>query len=158
MNLRKENKRLFGIWCGMKGRCQNPKRPKYPIYGARGITVCDEWKRFKPFYEWAMANGYQDNLTIDRIDNSGNYCPENCRWATATEQCRNRSTTLKATYCGETRTVAEWASITGVDYYLLRSRLRRGCDMETALTAPLKTHKYYKKKRRGEDAVQIISE
>lgn len=142
MSLKSENERLYRIWRGMRGRCQNPNRPKYSIYGARGISVCNEWQSFANFHKWAVANGYQDDLTIDRIDNDGNYCPENCRWATALEQNHNRSCTLKVLFSGETRTVSEVASITGVDYYLLRSRLKRGMDIEAAVTTPLMTHKH----------------
>lgn len=136
MSLKSDNKRLYEIWRGMRGRCQNPNRPKYSIYGGRGITVCDEWQSFANFHKWAMANGYREDLTIDRFDNDGDYCPENCRWATPLEQIRNRSNTLKATFAGETHTLAEWSRIVGLNYYLLRSRLKRGMDIETAFTTP----------------------
>ena len=150
MSLKSENKRLYEIWRGMRGRCQNPNRPKYNIYGARGISVCDEWQSFANFYKWAVASGYQDNLSIDRIDNNGDYCPENCRWASALEQNHNRSCTLKVSFAGEIRTVSEVASITGMDYYLLRSRLKRGMDIDAALTTPLMTHKTHRRRKKNE--------
>lgn len=88
--------RLYNIWCLMKRRCFNPKDEKYKRYGARGITVCDEWRNnYEMFYKWAHANGYKDYLTIDRINNDGNYEPGNCRWATIIEQANNKSNSRK---------------------------------------------------------------
>ena len=85
------NTRLNRIWSNIKTRTLNPKNKRYRDYGDRGITICDEWKNdFMPFYDWAISNGYSDELSIDRIDNDGNYCPENCRWATRTIQSRNQ--------------------------------------------------------------------
>ena len=81
--------RIYNIWKGMRRRCNNPNAPKYNFYGGKGIKVCEEWNKtpegFENFYNWAIQNGYADNLTIDRIDPQGNYCPENCRWLTLSE-------------------------------------------------------------------------
>ena len=81
--------RLYRIWKGIKGRTLNPKHKNYNDYGGRGITICDEWLDVQNFYNWAMANGYSDELSIDRIDNDGSYYPENCRWTTKSIQARN---------------------------------------------------------------------
>jgi hypothetical protein len=89
----KDGPRLQRIWAGMRQRCNNPNHCKHPRYGARGIRVCDEWRRFKPFFEWAKANGYAPHLQIDRIDNDGNYSPENCRWVMQAQNIRNSTAT-----------------------------------------------------------------
>lgn len=84
-------RRLAAIYQGMKQRCYNTNRPNYKYYGGRGIVICDEWlSSSQAFFDWAMANGYQENLTIDRINNDGNYEPQNCRWVSAKEQATNK--------------------------------------------------------------------
>lgn len=121
--------RLYDIWRHMKSRCYNPNDQKYHRYGQRGITVCLEWLEFPKFREWAESNGYRDDLTIDRIDNDGNYEPGNCRWATAEQQANNRATRVDArliTWNGETHSLMEWSKITGIKYKTLSERYRRG--------------------------------
>jgi hypothetical protein len=94
------NKRLFRIWKQMIKRCTNPKHNRYHLYGAKGVSVCAKWKSsFDAFEDWATSNGYQDNLSIDRINSKGNYEPSNCRWSTIGEQNRNYSRNIK--YKGE---------------------------------------------------------
>lgn len=119
--------RLYWIWQGMKGRCYNPNDARYDRYGGRGLTVCDEWKNdYIAFHNWALANGYTDDLTIDRIDNDKGYSPDNCRWATIKEQCNNRSTNINITIGNSTRNLTEWCEIFGLDYKKVNARYHRG--------------------------------
>lgn len=130
--------RIHDIWLGMKKRCDNSNFSAYHRYGGRGIKVCDEWQAFEPFYEWAMGNGYSNELTIDRIDVNGNYEPSNCRWATIEEQANNTSRNRYLTFNGETHTIAEWAKILGISYGTLSSRIKRGWTITDAVERPLR--------------------
>lgn len=133
------NSRLYRIWNDVVRRCTKENRPRYKDYGGRGIIVCDEWKNsFNTFMKWAYANGYDDTLTIERIDNDGNYCPENCRWIPPNEQAKNRRSSRFITYNGETHCASEWADIIGIDYRTLYVRLRSGWDIEKAFTEPIR--------------------
>jgi len=141
------NTRLYRIWSLMKERCYNPKRKEYNRYGARNISVCNDWHDFKLFMEWALNNGYKDNLTIDRIDNDGNYCPENCRWISRKEQSNNRRVNRYITFNGETKTITEWANDNNLHYYILRKRIDiLGWDFERAISEPVHTNKSQKER------------
>lgn len=134
--------RLYRIWRGMKARCLNPNVLCFPNYGGRGITVCAEWTdSFDPFRDWALANGYRDNLTIDRIDVNGNYCPDNCRWVSMKTQCENRSNNNLLKLDGETQPVSVWAERIGVSADLLYSRKRKGWTDERILKTPSRKKK-----------------
>lgn len=130
--------RIHDTWSHMIQRCRNENHKFYKDYGGRGIAVCDEWigtEGFIRFNEWAMANGYQENLTIDRIDNDKGYSPDNCRWVDQLTQSNNKRSNKHYTYNGETHTIAEWARLYGIKDTTLRMRLsKRGWDIEKALT------------------------
>lgn len=132
--------RLYEIWRAMKKRCHLKTHIHYKNYGGRGIVVCDEWKNdSKTFFEWALSNGYRDDLTIDRIDNNGNYEPSNCRWVSVKTQCRNTRKNHLITYNGETRCLIEWSELTGIKHTTIDERLKRGWTVEQALTIPTLT-------------------
>ena len=116
--------RLFKIWCGIKKRCLDQKSTRYSYYGGRGIKICDEWKNdFIPFRDWAQANGYTDELTIDRIDVNGDYCPENCQWATKEQQANNTRSNHYLEYKGVKHSMSEWCKILGLNYNTIRGRI-----------------------------------
>lgn len=129
--------RIHNIWKSMFDRCFNTNESCYKHYGGRGITVCEEWKLFENFYKWAMSNGYQDDLSIDRINVNGNYEPNNCRWATMRQQQNNTRRNHYLEFNGERHTIAEWSEITGIRYNKLKDRVDK-CkwSVERALTTP----------------------
>ena len=106
--LRQRNKEIYWAWKAIKQRCLNPVCKAYRNYGARGITVCEAWMKFEPFCEWALNNGYEKGLDIDRIDNEGDYKPSNCRWISRRENINNRRKTLFFTVDGVTKCRTEW--------------------------------------------------
>jgi hypothetical protein len=134
--------RLYSIWTGMKQRCYNPKDPAYKNYGGRGIIMCERWKNsFMEFYN-DMLNGYSDSLTIERIDNNGIYCPENCRWATRQEQLINSRHIKHITIGKITRTRKEWCEIYKLQPTTYDLRRRKGMTSQQAITTPVR-HKVY---------------
>ena len=130
--------RLYEIWSGMKKRCLNARHHAFKYYGGRGITVCEEWLNFTGFQTWAFANGYHGDLTIDRIDNDGNYDEGNCRWVPISAQNNNKSSSRSITFRGTTKTLIDWSRELGISYTTLHGRLRRGWPVESALTVPPK--------------------
>lgn len=128
------NSRLYNIWLGMKSRTMTETHRRYEDYGGRGITVCPEWRdSFEAFRDWALTSGYQDGLSLDRMDNDGPYSPGNCRWATRFEQGNNKRNNLVIEFAGEKHTLSEWSEITGINYSTLKNRFYRGWDPTKAL-------------------------
>lgn len=135
--------RLYGIWRNMKSRCLNPNATRFENHGGRGITLCDDWMSFESFYNWAINNGYQDNLTIERVDNDGGYCPENCKWGTNYDQQRNKRNNHFIEFNGERKTLKEWSEILGLSYSALILRLNRlKWSVDKAFTTPVRKIKH----------------
>lgn len=133
-SVRGKRERLYGIYSSIKTRCYAKDDPHYERWGGRGIKMCDEWfNSYESFKEWAMNNGYADNLTIERIDNDGDYCPDNCRWATVKEQARNKRNNRYLTYNGEKKCLGEWCEIYNIPRSTLRNRVVRGWTPEECL-------------------------
>lgn len=117
--------RLYKIWQDMKRRCESPVELSYKNYGGRGIKVCQEWSEFQPFMDWALNNGYQEDLTIDRINVNGNYEPNNCKWSTLKEQARNKRNNYMVSFNGETKPLATWCEIFNLNYNTVYMRLKK---------------------------------
>lgn len=130
--------RLYKTWGNMVNRCTNPRNPHWANYGGRGIRVCERWKDYISFRDWALRNGYNEALTIDRIDNNGNYDPANCRWVDDYVQANNKRNNRLITYNGETKTIAEWAETLGFPYKTLHHRFSLGWSVDRALGQPLR--------------------
>lgn len=113
---------LHNRWLNMKSRCFNPHNKRYERYGGRGITICDEWLDFKNFYNWSVANGFSEELSLDRIDNDKGYCPDNCRWATPRQQANNTARNVKIEYMGKVKTLSQWCRDLGLNYKLVYYR------------------------------------
>lgn len=122
----------------MRSRCKYPSSKYFYMYGGAGISVCPEWDNYEIFRAWALSHGYKDNLTIDRINTYGNYCPENCRWITIRAQQRNKRTNHLITLGNETKCVTEWCEILHLNRHTVFKRLRLGWPAEQALLTPVK--------------------
>lgn len=132
------NKNLYRTWSNMRQRCRNPNNPEYRNYGGRGIKVCLEWDTdFFAFERWALESGYQYGVSIDRINNDGDYTPVNCRWVNALMQSNNQRRTIMLTYKGETKALRFWADEYGLPRNVVKCRIRSGWTVERALTEPV---------------------
>jgi hypothetical protein len=133
--------RLYKCWANMIHRCENPKVRSYKYYGAEGIRVCEEWHDFHTFQTWAISHGYEDSLTIERIDNDEDYTPENCEWVPQKQNNRNTRRAIFLTAWKETKHMAEWVedSRCSVSYPVLQARIRLGWHPEQAISMPLLT-------------------
>jgi len=133
--------RLHRIWHSMYCRCYYKTTSQYKNYGGKGIKVCDEWKHIKGFinfYNWAINNGYSEELTLDRIDNNKDYCPDNCRWLTVKEQSNHKTNNVFYTFKRRTQTSKQWCDEYGISQTTLNDRLKRGWTLEQALTISTK--------------------
>ena len=143
------DKRLYRVWKSMRQRCYLKSNYGYPRYGGRGIRVCKEWEDFGVFRAWALSNGYditaeRGKTTLDRIDNDGDYCPENCRFANSIVQANNKGINKRNVlieYHGETKFLSEWARQFGLCYETLIGRLKRGWEVEKIFSAPTRNIK-----------------
>ena len=135
--MKKERKRLKSIYNGMRLRCYNENNVNYKYYGGKGVTICDEWLlSFENFFDWAINNGYNENLTIDRIDSEKEYSPDNCKWSTKKEQAYNRSISVKLTLNGRTMYMTEWAEELEIDKKILSWGYNNGWSDEEISTRP----------------------
>ena len=135
-------KRLYKIWQNMKARCYNKNVKQYKDYGGRGITVCSKWKdNFSAFQHWAINSGYRDDLTIERIDNNGDYSEDNCKWVTLSEQQGNKRNNHIAVIDGVSHTLTQWARIYNIKPSVVNWRVNNGWDVKKALTVVIKNGK-----------------
>lgn len=128
--------RLYHIWRGMNNRCFNHKDHRYKWYGEKGITICNEWIDFLTFREWALNNGYSDDLTIDRIDKYGNYSPQNCQWVNMKVQANNRNNNRIIQFNGKKYTATQLAEAFNLSPYTIFNRLKLGWEIERIVSTP----------------------
>lgn len=129
------NTKIYHSWRAMKQRCYYPGHKYYKNYGGKGIKICEEWlNSFENFYNWSIKNGYQEGFSIDRVDNSKGYCPENCKWSDRKTQCRNRKSNIYLEFQGKKQCLKDWSEQTGIGFDTLRHRYKIGWDTERILT------------------------
>ena len=138
---RETKTRLHKIWESMQARCEYKKHPHYHNYGGRGIVVCEDWRDYLCFRKWALNNGYNNELTIDRVDNDGDYEPSNCRWISIKKQQNNKRNNRIITAHGESRTVSEWSGVTGIGKTTIKERLNAGWSDEDSVSRPVRERK-----------------
>lgn len=147
--------RLHKIWEAMRSRCCDKNHKHFGDYGGRGIHICEEWSDYIHFRNWALNNGYSEDLTLDRIDVNGDYCPENCRWADWEIQQNNKRSNHNLTYGGKTQTISEWSRSTGINKTTIRARIMAGWSVEDVLNKPVRKrlngHRIYAKMDLEED-------
>ena len=132
--------KLYKVWETIRTKCRNPKSSNYRLYGGRGIDICDEWYNdFLAFRDWALSHGYQEGLTIDRINNNQGYSPDNCHWITNREQQLNKRNNVLISYQGKTQTLVEWCDELGLKYKTIQNRIVKGWDKVRAITEPIHT-------------------
>lgn len=135
------NKTLYRRYAHIKERCYNPNSKSFYRYGGRGISICDEWlNNYQAFEDWALSHGFEEGLAIDRIDNDGDYSPENCRFVTLKENNQKRRTTTYYTIDGETKNLQQWCDFYKIKRCTVTERLSKGYNIEDALTIPVKSH------------------
>lgn len=135
--------KLYEVWKCMRQRCRDKNIREAKIYVEKGIKVCHEWSNYLTFREWALSAGYEEGLTLDRINNDGDYEPSNCRWVDYKVQANNKSSNRRITFNGETKTMSEWADFMGIPKDTLKRRIYQGWSVEKALTTPVRGHKPY---------------
>ena len=137
----KTHTRLYSIYTNMKTRCLNANDPSYEFYGKRGIKICDEWlESFSNFEKWSLANGYKDDLSIDRVNNNGNYEPSNCRWADYATQSLNKRCTWRVTIGGITKPAIVWCKENGIKYKMAHNRKMKGWSDVDCVTIKKRGH------------------
>lgn len=131
---------LYSVWIMMRQRCLNTNNKSYKSYGGRGIYICNEWSEYQNFHEWAMSNGYDKSMTVERINNNGPYSPDNCKMATHKEQAQNTRRSRRITIDGVAKTLSQWEATTGVDQNLIRVRIDRygWSDRDAVTVVPIK--------------------